>query len=220
MAKEKSMSFIEMFQKKAEETPAKQDFKIFSFNTKEGEKKKIRFISDFNEPVILQMHENWNPALGQNGGSDFQFPCLKQFGKECPMCDKWQDDKSMKEYRPRGKYVWTVQEYEYDSKLFWMMSDAPQAKTVIPYLIDLLTDEDEDVADLRKHDITVKQVGKGTAKSFVVKAGKEEDVLDGEPYSKVEVLDLLKQGTFTFNLPEWIDFDELKDIDSEDDMPF
>ena len=227
MAKEQAMSFIEMFQKKAEETPEKQSFKIHSFNTKEGEKKKIRFISDFNEPITMFMHGKYNPSIGKKGGMDYNFPCLRQLGKECPMCKEYeeQDDFDLK---AKENYIWTVKEYEYDKKLYFMMNASPKAKTIIPYLIDILTDEDEEVEDLRKHDLSIKQIGAGTNKSFTIKAGKEEEMLNEKPYTKKEIIELMKQETGGFKFPngypslEEILSDNSNDLDSKDDedLPF
>lgn len=64
---------------------------------KEGEKKRIHFLSDMEDGIEVVFHDSFE--LGIN------VPCQEIFGRECPYCEE--DD-----LRTRSQYAWSVWDYE------------------------------------------------------------------------------------------------------------
>ena len=84
--------------------------------------------------------------------------------------------------------------------------------------METILDEDEELTEdnITRCDIILKKAAGNTS----LKTGKEEDELDETPYTKEEILDMMRNGTFSFRLPDGVEFDALKDLDEDDSLPF
>lgn len=64
---------------------------------KEGEKHRVRFLSDFEDGLEVKFHDSY--ALGVN------VPCQEEFGRDCEYCEE-------EDLRTRNMYFWSVYDYE------------------------------------------------------------------------------------------------------------
>lgn len=64
---------------------------------KEGEKHRVRFLSDFEDGLEVKFHDSY--ALGIN------VPCQEEFGRDCEYCEE-------EDLRTRNMYFWSVYDYE------------------------------------------------------------------------------------------------------------
>lgn len=64
---------------------------------KEGEKYRVRFLSDFEDGLEVKWHDSY--ALGVN------VPCQEEFGRDCEYCEE-------EDLRTRNMYFWSVYDYE------------------------------------------------------------------------------------------------------------
>ena len=64
---------------------------------KEGEKHRVRFLSDFEDGLEVKWHDSY--ALGVN------VPCQEEFGRDCEYCEE-------EDLRTRNMYFWSVYDYE------------------------------------------------------------------------------------------------------------
>lgn len=64
---------------------------------KEGEKKRVRFLTDMNDGMEVVFHDSFEAGIN--------VPCQETFGKRCIYCDE-------EGLRTRTQYVWSVWDYE------------------------------------------------------------------------------------------------------------
>lgn len=64
---------------------------------KEGEKKRVRFLTDMNDGMEVVFHDSFEAGIN--------VPCQEIFGKHCMYCDE-------EGLRTRTQYVWSVWDYE------------------------------------------------------------------------------------------------------------
>lgn len=64
---------------------------------KEGEKKRIRFLSDMEDGIEVVFHDSFEAGIN--------VPCQEIFGRSCDYCDE-------SDLRTRSQYAWSVWDYE------------------------------------------------------------------------------------------------------------
>jgi len=75
------------------------------FFVPKGGEKIVRFLSEFDEPVMVETHDWYGHFMPQ--------PCFKYYGKKCPF--------HTKPYRTAEQYIWTLYDYENEAKRMIMM---------------------------------------------------------------------------------------------------
>lgn len=67
------------------------------FYVREGEKKRIRFLSDMEDAIEVVFHDSYEAGIN--------VPCRENFGKHCPYCEE-------EDLRTRTFYAWSIWDYE------------------------------------------------------------------------------------------------------------
>lgn len=114
---------------------------------REGEKIRVRFLTDLEDGVEVVWHDSYKQGIN--------VPCQESFGRECKYCD---DD----DLRTRNMYIWSV--YDYDSKEVKLLMAAVNQCSPVGALVALY----EEYGTLLDRDYVIKQVGSGQSKSFSV----------------------------------------------------
>lgn len=98
---------------------------------KEGQKVRIRFLSDMDDGLKVTFHDSFEQGINT--------PCREIFGEECPLCE----DDSL---RTRDQYIWSV--YDYDSNTVKILMAPVNNCSPIPAIVGMydvygtLTDRD------------------------------------------------------------------------------
>ena len=111
---EKALSVVEKIRKAIREGNQKGGGGIpdeILFVPKDNQKV-VRFLSEFDEPVIIRCHDKFKYMYPQ--------PCFKYYGKKCPF--DGHDD-----FRTDDFYFWTVYDYESESKKILMARPGGQS---------------------------------------------------------------------------------------------
>uniref|UniRef100_A0AAU8B0Z5 Bacteriophage T4 Gp32 single-stranded DNA-binding domain-containing protein n=1 Tax=Dulem virus 36 TaxID=3145754 RepID=A0AAU8B0Z5_9CAUD len=116
---------------------------------KEGTKVRVRFLTDMEDGLQLLFHNNYKENIN--------VPCQEVFNRECPYCED--DSEGMKH---KNMYAWSV--YDYESKEVKILLSAVNHCTPIPALAGFY----ETYGTLTDRDYEIKQMGKGTSKTFSV----------------------------------------------------
>ena len=146
-------------------------FKAIFRVKKPGDKVRVRFLDDFEEGVQVDFHDKWG---------EFNHPCLRYMGKECPNCDN-------DEARTNPNYAWNV--YNYETKqveifIFKANRTTPLAALGAVY---------ETIGDITSQDIIIQRNGERTDTSYaVIPTGKcEKFTKVVKKYSKKKLFDVL-----------------------------
>ncbi len=149
------------------------------FYLKDGQKRRVRFISDMEEAESIVMH-----SLFGSGG--YFEPCKKYFGIKC---DKCKDDD--KEKRDDTYYVWTV--YDYESKKRCLFMYKATEKTPVPYMVEYY----ENNGTICDRDYTISRTGEKLATSYkIVPLDKSKFRKSEDPYDKEDIMEILKENYF------------------------
>ena len=108
-----------------------------SFYLKADTKKRVRFLTDLEEAIVVTMHDKWG---------EVNVPCLKYYGMDCPYCER-------EDIRTKENFVWSV--YSYDDKKVQMFMFKASQNSPVPHLINLY----ETVGTIMDRDIVVSRVG-------------------------------------------------------------
>jgi hypothetical protein len=114
---------------------------------REGEKVRIRFLTDLDEGMEIVFHDNYEKGVN--------VPCQEIFGKSCPYCD---DDK----LRTRSLFAWSV--YDYEAKDVKILMQAVNNCTAVPALMALY----ENYQTLTDRDLVVQRTGKAQNTAYSV----------------------------------------------------
>lgn len=114
---------------------------------REGEKKRIRFLTDMEDGMQIPFHDSY--ARGIN------VPCQELFGRDCKYCE---DD----DLRTRNLYAWSV--YDYESKEVKILMQAVNNCTAIPAIMALY----ENYGTLLDRDLVVTRAGSGQSTTYSV----------------------------------------------------
>lgn len=114
---------------------------------REGEKKRIRFLIDFEDGMKIPFHDSFEKSIN--------VPCQELYGKECEYCE----DESL---RTRNLYVWSV--YDYEAKEVKLLMQAVNNCTAIPAIVALY----ETYGTLLDRDLVVTRTGKQQSTTYAV----------------------------------------------------
>lgn len=119
---------------------------------KEGEKHRVRFLSDFEDGLEVKFHDSY--ALGVN------VPCQEEFGRDCEYCEE-------EDLRTRSMYFWSV--YDYEAEEVKLMMFAVNNCTPVSALASLY----ESYGTLLDRDYEIKKSGSGQNTQYSVVPLKE-----------------------------------------------
>jgi hypothetical protein len=205
MAKEKAKSLVDMIKDKIKKGNSGGSVGN-TFYLKDGMKKRVRFVSDFEDGIPVLFHSKWG---------DFNTPCLKYYGQKCPHCNS--KDKDVKHVE---SYAWTVYNHE-DKKRQLFIYKANQFSPV-PDMIAFY----ESYGTLLDRDYVISKIGEKLATSYTtVPMDKERfKKKDIEAFTNKEIFEMLKAiyGQDMDLKDEDIDDEDEDEIDDdeEDEIPF
>ncbi len=173
------------------------------FYFKKGEStKKVRFITDLNDALIMKFDEK---KVFQ-GETEYAHPCLTQYGKECPTCKL--------DSRPKQLFLLTVYDYSNEYEPRRLMAEKYGMCSPIPTLSQLYN--------------FAKTIGGRDFEMTILKAGTKDKSYDFSPvddsedfdkevaqFTLEEALEEFKKDKFRFILPNGVFFTELKDLPQE-----
>lgn len=119
---------------------------------KEGEKHRVRFLSDFEDGLEVKWHDSY--ALGVN------VPCQEEFGRDCEYCEE-------EDLRTRNMYFWSV--YDYEAEEVKLIMFAVNNCTPVGALASLY----ESYGTLLDRDYEITKRGSGQATQYSVVPLKE-----------------------------------------------
>jgi hypothetical protein len=139
---------------------------------KEGEKRRVRFLSDMEDGLEVVFHDNFE--------ANINVPCQEIFGRTCHYCDE-------EGLRTRSQYIWSVWDYEAkEVKLFMypMNNCSPLGAIAAMY---------ENYGTLLDRDFIISVSGKQQNKTFsVVPMDKNKFRNEkAKPLSKSKILEIL-----------------------------
>ena len=156
---------------------------------KDGTKRRIRFLCDFDEGMEVTWHDSYKNAINT--------PCLELFGKDCKYCGN-------SDLRTRNQYIWSV--WDYDANEVKILLGAVNNCSPIPLLAGFY----ENYGTMLDRDYIIEQKGSGTNKTFsVVPCDKVKFTnKKAAPLSESAIKNILKKA--------YIDSDEDSDDDEDD----
>lgn len=135
---------------------------------KEGEKVRVRFLTDMEDGVEVVWHDSYKEHIN--------VPCQETFGRECKYCEE-------DELRTRNMYFWSV--YDYESKSVKILMASVNQCSPIPALVAMY----EEYGTLTDRDFVIKQIGSGTGKSFsIIPQDKAKFRAGAKPLSESAIL--------------------------------
>lgn len=117
------------------------------FYIKADTKKRIRFLTEMEEPIELLFHDSFEEGINT--------PCLKHFGKQCPHCG----DQDM---RHRELFGWAV--YDYDDSEVKIILWAANNFSPLPQALDYY----EEYGTIRDRDYLLKRSGSGLNTTYTL----------------------------------------------------
>ena len=159
---------------------------------REGEKRRIRFLNDMEDAVVITMHNNFEEGINA--------PCRKHFGKDCPLCGR-------EDMRTRDNYVWSV--WDYDANEVKLFMFAVNRCSPIPALMAMY----ENFGTLCDRDYIINVQGRQLDKTYsVINMDKQKfRNTKAKPYTEKQILKMLDQAF------PYTDKQDSSDDDSWDD---
>jgi hypothetical protein len=145
------------------------------FYIREGEKKRVRFLTDMDDGLDITFHDSYEAGINT--------PCQDLYGRDCPYCD---DDS----VRTRSMYCWSV--WDYDAKEVKLFMYAVNNCSPVPAMIAL----HENYGTLCDRDYVIGVSGKQQNKTFsVIPQDKAKFRNDrAKPLAKKAILDILDKA--------------------------
>ena len=122
---------------------SKDKFVLF----REGEKKRIRFLTDFEDGMEITFHDSYEQGIN--------VPCQEMYGKSCEYCE-------MEGLRTRSLFAWSV--WDYGAKEVKILMQAVNNCTAVPAIMALY----EDYGTLLERDLVITKTGKQQNTTFTV----------------------------------------------------
>ena len=184
------MGLLDKIKKDAQKSGQNKGKFIF---IKDGEKRRVRFLSDMDDGIVVTFHDNFEASVN--------VPCQEIFGRECNYCDE-------DGLRTRDQYAWSVWDYETKEVrilMYPMNNCSPVGAIAAMY---------ENYGTLLDRDYVISVSGKQQNKQFsVIPMDKNKFRNDkAKPYSRKAFLDILDKA---YPDEHKDDFDE----DDEDEKP-
>lgn len=169
---------------------------------KAGDKVRVRFLVDFEDGIEVVMHTKWQ---------DFQHPCLRYKGVECPNCDTSDSD-----VRTQSHYCWPV--YNYETKQQELFFFKAARTTPLPALGAIY----ETLGDIVSQDMVIQRNGTGTDTSYaVIPTGKiTKFTANVKPFTKKKMFEMLFAAFNTVSEEETVEeYIERIGEEEEDETP-
>jgi hypothetical protein len=205
------LDVIKKLKTEVNNTPAGEGFSDFFYFGKGVLTKKVRFIDDLKDAILIKVHMKKLPYNGSRPEYEYNHPCLTLYGKECPTCKI--------DNRPHEYFNLTLFDYTNEKKPRRIFSERYGKCQPIG---DLDTTR-KFVKDLSKMDFDFSIINAGTPeKKFELDPieDSEEFTQDVPKITLEEILENYKKDQFRFILPDGVEFEKLKDLSDEDTMPF
>lgn len=138
------MSILDKIKEEAKKSGQSKGKFIFF---KEGEKRRVRFLTDMDDGMEIPFHDSFEKGIN--------VPCQELFGKDCEYCGN-------DELRTRSLYAWSV--YDYESKEVKILMQAVNNCTAVPAIMALY----ETYATLLDRDLVITRSGKGQNTTYAV----------------------------------------------------
>lgn len=114
---------------------------------REGEKKRVRFLTEFDDGIEVLFHDSFEQGIN--------VPCQEMYGKDCEYCE-------MEGLRTRSLFAWSV--YDYDAKEVKILMQAVNNCTAVPALMALY----ENYGTLLDRDLIITRSGKQQSTTYAV----------------------------------------------------
>lgn len=141
----------------------------------EGVKKRIRFLTEFDEGMEIIFHDSFEEKIN--------VPCQEIYGLECPYCE-------MDNLRTRKLFIWSV--WDYDAKEVKLLMQAVNNCTAIPAIMALY----EDYGSLLDRDLVITKTGKQQNTTYAVVPQDKNTFKNtkAKPYSENAILKFLEKA--------------------------
>lgn len=145
------------------------------FFVKDGEKRRVRFLQDFEEAETVPFHDSFE--LNVN------VPCQSIFGRTCNYCGE-------DGLRDRDQYAWTV--WDYDSNSVKILMYAVNQCTPIASIMSMY----ENYGSLLGRDFIIQRTGKGQNTTYTVIPLDKSDLKEtsAKPISHKRFLEILDEA--------------------------
>lgn len=114
---------------------------------REGEKKRVRFLTEFDDGMEIIFHDSFEQGVN--------VPCQEMYGKSCEYCET-------EGLRTRSLFAWSV--YDYDAKEVKILMQAVNNCTAVPALMALY----ENYGTLLDRDLVITRSGKQQSTTYAV----------------------------------------------------
>lgn len=114
---------------------------------REGEKKRVRFLTDFEDGMEIVFHDSFEKGIN--------VPCQEMYHKDCEYC-------ATEGLRTRSLFAWSV--YDYDAKEVKILMQAVNNCTAIPAIMALY----ENYGTLLDRDLVITRSGKQQNTTYAV----------------------------------------------------
>lgn len=142
---------------------------------RDGEKRRIRFLNDMEDAMVITMHDNFEEGINA--------PCRELYGKPCPLCD----DENI---RTRQQYIWSV--WDYDANEVKLFMFAVNRCSPIPALMAMY----ENFGTLCDRDYVIQVNGRQLDKTYsIINMDKQKfRNSKAKPYTEKQILKMLDQA--------------------------
>ena len=156
---------------------------------REGEKKRIRFLDDFEDGMEITFHDSFEKGIN--------VPCQEMYGKSCEYCE-------MEGIRTRSLFAWSV--YDYDAKEVKILMQAVNNCTAVTAIMALY----ENYGTLLDRDLVITKTGKQQNTTFTVIPQDKNTFKNSKakPLSEEAILKFLNKAYPDENAEEEDDDDE------------
>jgi len=176
------------------------------FYVGEDEKKRVRFIDDFEDAIQIRWHDKYEDEIDT--------PCLEYYNLPCPYCESNDSD-----LRTRDQFAWTIYNYDQEAKQIFLF--AANNYTPVSDLVGLY----ESYGTLLDRDYTISRTGTGFDTNYqVIPMDKSKFKVDAEKYTKKEIFKKFKN---IYSIESHMennngnDVEGIDDFDEDDfDVPF
>lgn len=139
------------------------------------EKKRIRFLSDFDEGMEIVFHDSFEQSIN--------VPCQELYGEECPYCE-------MEDLRTRSLFLWSV--YDYEDKEVKILMQAVNQCTAVATLAAIYDNN----GTLLDRDITLIKRGSGSSTNYAVLTNDKNTFKNtkAKPLSEQAIIKILREA--------------------------
>lgn len=169
-----------------------------NFYLKDGDNKRVRFLTDLDELIVISFHSS---KYGAKKEEKYQHPCLHNYDKECDKCDSPKDE----------RYAGTLYNFETKKREFFVFK--ANKCTPIPNMATYF----DNYGTLTDRDYSIGQMGSESNKNITMipnDRGKFK-VKDIVPFTEEEIFEMIKADKFMFDLGEDVTLDDIEDLDAK-----